>query len=170
MFSNAIISLFIPFNRAFYLLHLPISAHSLLILRSQSLLFVMDFNVKLFIKLRGFPLINIHFLRYSGWHICSTCQKASHYMCYTCTYSLCKGCTKDADFVFVRENKGLCGICMRTIMLIENSAQGNKEKVCWTFLSMPMHSVQFSPSSLLSFSLSLLWVSGEGVIWCWVKL
>ncbi|KAK7406780.1 hypothetical protein VNO78_08413 [Psophocarpus tetragonolobus] len=62
-----------------------------------------------------------------GWHICSVCQKASHYMCYTCTYSLCKGCTKDADFVCVRENKGLCGICMRTIMMIENSAQGNKE-------------------------------------------
>ncbi|XP_061345592.1 zinc finger CCCH domain-containing protein 44 [Gastrolobium bilobum] len=62
-----------------------------------------------------------------GWHICSSCQKASHYMCYTCTYSLCKGCTKDADFVSVRGNKGLCGICMRTIMLIENSAPGNKE-------------------------------------------
>ncbi|KAF7828930.1 Zinc finger CCCH domain-containing protein 44 [Senna tora] len=62
-----------------------------------------------------------------GWHICSICRKASHYMCYTCTYSLCKGCTKDADYLCVRGNKGLCGICMRTIMLIENSAQGNKE-------------------------------------------
>ncbi|KAL2348584.1 hypothetical protein Fmac_002584 [Flemingia macrophylla] len=51
-------------------------------------------------------------------------------MCYTCTYSLCKGCTKDADFVCVRDNKGMCGICMRTIMLIEKSAQGNKEMVC----------------------------------------
>ncbi|XP_061345635.1 zinc finger CCCH domain-containing protein 44-like [Gastrolobium bilobum] len=61
-----------------------------------------------------------------GWHICSVCGKASHYMCYTCTYSLCKRCTKDADFVCVRGNKGLCGICTRTIMLIENSAQGNK--------------------------------------------
>uniref|UniRef100_J3LJ69 Zinc finger CCCH domain-containing protein 44 n=1 Tax=Oryza brachyantha TaxID=4533 RepID=J3LJ69_ORYBR len=25
-----------------------------------------------------------------GWHICSSCEKAVHYMCYTCTYSLCK--------------------------------------------------------------------------------
>ncbi|KAK4262097.1 hypothetical protein QN277_027703 [Acacia crassicarpa] len=62
-----------------------------------------------------------------GWHICSICQKASHYMCYTCTYSLCKGCIKGADYLCVRGNKGLCGICMRTIMLIENSAHGNKE-------------------------------------------
>ena len=36
----------------------------------------------------------------------------------------------DADFVCIRDNKGLCGICMRTIMMIENSAQGNNEKVC----------------------------------------
>ncbi|XVE82526.1 hypothetical protein DITRI_Ditri16bG0012000 [Diplodiscus trichospermus] len=64
-----------------------------------------------------------------GWHICSTCQKASYYMCYTCTYSLCKNCTKDADYVNVRGNKGFCGTCMRTIMLIENGTSGNKEMV-----------------------------------------
>ncbi|XVF59731.1 hypothetical protein PTKIN_Ptkin07bG0299300 [Pterospermum kingtungense] len=64
-----------------------------------------------------------------GWHICSTCQKASYYMCYTCTYSLCKNCTKDADYVNVRGNKGFCGECMRAIMLIENITIGNKETV-----------------------------------------
>ncbi|OMO57010.1 Zinc finger, PHD-type [Corchorus capsularis] len=64
-----------------------------------------------------------------GWHICSTCQKASYYMCYTCTYSLCKNCTKDADYVNVRGNKGFCGTCMRTILLIENCTLGNKEMV-----------------------------------------
>ncbi|KAK7252948.1 hypothetical protein RIF29_37266 [Crotalaria pallida] len=75
-----------------------------------------------------------------GWHICSTCRKASHYMCYTCTYSLCKGCTKYSDFVCVRGNKGLCAICMKTIMLIENSARGNKcevdfdDKSSWEYL------------------------------------
>ncbi|CAI8588620.1 unnamed protein product [Vicia faba] len=77
-----------------------------------------------------------------GWHICSSCQKASHYMCYTCTYSLCKGCIQDADFVCVRGSKGLCGMCKKTIMMIENSAQGNKEmcevdfddKTSWEYL------------------------------------
>ncbi|KAK7367333.1 hypothetical protein VNO80_09342 [Phaseolus coccineus] len=77
-----------------------------------------------------------------GWHICSLCGKGSHYMCYTCTYSLCKGCTKRADFVSVRENKGLCGICKRTIMLVENCAQGDKavcevdfdDKSSWEYL------------------------------------
>ncbi|KAG8100865.1 hypothetical protein GUJ93_ZPchr0013g37949 [Zizania palustris] len=29
-----------------------------------------------------------------GWHICSSCEKAVHYMCYTCTYSVCKVCIK----------------------------------------------------------------------------
>ncbi|EEF30809.1 set domain protein, putative [Ricinus communis] len=63
------------------------------------------------------------------WHICSSCQKASHFMCYTCAYSLCKGCTKDADYVCLRGNKGFCGACMRTIMLIENISPGNTETV-----------------------------------------
>ncbi|KAK8478069.1 hypothetical protein V6N13_064840 [Hibiscus sabdariffa] len=64
-----------------------------------------------------------------GWHICSTCQKPSYYMCYTCTYSSCKKCTKDADYVNVRGNKGFCGLCMRTIMMIESTALGTKEMV-----------------------------------------
>ncbi|XP_022741080.1 zinc finger CCCH domain-containing protein 44-like isoform X2 [Durio zibethinus] len=65
----------------------------------------------------------------AGWHICSTCQKSSYYMCYTCTYSLCKNCTKDADYLNVRGNKGFCGMCMRTVVLIENSTLENKEMV-----------------------------------------
>ncbi|GAA0143652.1 hypothetical protein LIER_04285 [Lithospermum erythrorhizon] len=64
-----------------------------------------------------------------GWHICSVCQKASHYMCYTCTYSLCKGCTVNADYVGIRGNMGFCSTCMRTIMMIENKDQANKELV-----------------------------------------
>ncbi|XP_006340701.1 zinc finger CCCH domain-containing protein 44-like [Solanum tuberosum] len=64
-----------------------------------------------------------------GWHICSVCQKASHYLCYTCTYSLCKACTKNADYLCVRGNKGFCSTCMKTIMLIENKDQADKEMV-----------------------------------------
>ncbi|XP_020217008.1 zinc finger CCCH domain-containing protein 44 isoform X2 [Cajanus cajan] len=87
-----------------------------------------------------------------GWHICSVCQKAAHYMCYTCTYSLCKGCIKDADFVCVRENKGMCGICMRTIMLIENSAQGNKE----------MCEVDFDDKSSWEYLFKVYWIYLKG--------
>ncbi|CAH1437200.1 unnamed protein product [Lactuca virosa] len=64
-----------------------------------------------------------------GWHICSVCEKTSYHMCYTCTYSLCKGCSKKADFMCVRGDKGFCTICMKTITLIENSAQGKEVKV-----------------------------------------
>lgn len=51
-------------------------------------------------------------------------------MCYTCTYSLCKGCIKKADYVCVRGDKGFCTVCMKTILLIENNGQEKDEKVC----------------------------------------
>lgn len=65
-----------------------------------------------------------------GWHICSVCQKAAHYMCYTCPFSLCKGCTRDSSYLSVRGNKGFCTTCMKVIMLIENKEQTDKETVC----------------------------------------
>lgn len=55
-----------------------------------------------------------------GWHICSSCEKAVQYMCYTCTYSLCKGCIKQGKFFGVRGNKGFCDTCYATILLIES--------------------------------------------------
>ncbi|KAI3726536.1 hypothetical protein L1987_66334 [Smallanthus sonchifolius] len=63
-----------------------------------------------------------------GWHICSSCQKAAHHMCYTCTYSLCKVCIKKADYICVRGDKGFCTVCMKMIMLIENGGQEKDEK------------------------------------------
>ncbi|KAL8229317.1 hypothetical protein R6Q57_014217 [Mikania cordata] len=64
-----------------------------------------------------------------GWHICSICQKTAHHMCYTCTYSLCRGCLRKADYVGVRGDKGFCTICMKTILLIENNGQSEDGKV-----------------------------------------
>ncbi|KAK9071433.1 hypothetical protein SSX86_010002 [Deinandra increscens subsp. villosa] len=74
-----------------------------------------------------------------GWHICSICEKTSYHMCYTCTYSLCKGCIRKADFVCVRGDKGFCTVCMRTIMLIENSGDASAQvdfddKTSWEYL------------------------------------
>lgn len=77
-------------------------------------------------------LIFIRLFWNPGWHICSVCQKSAHYRCYTCPYSLCKGCTKGADYVCVRGDKGFCMACMKTIKLIEDMEQGNKELVCVT--------------------------------------
>ncbi|KAL4572963.1 hypothetical protein LXL04_019752 [Taraxacum kok-saghyz] len=56
-----------------------------------------------------------------GWHLCSICEKKAEYMCYTCTYSVCKSCIKTSDMLCVREKekRGLCEACMRTVMLIE---------------------------------------------------
>lgn len=55
-------------------------------------------------------------------------------MCYTCTFSLCKTCTKTNVLYRVREKekKGFCDTCMKTVMLIENSSQENQ---VYTFYS-----------------------------------
>lgn len=84
-----------------------------------------------------------------GWHICTTCQKDSFYMCYTCPYSVCKRCVRSSEYVVVRENKGFCGICMKTIMLIENAAEANKEKV----------QVDFDDQGSWEYLFKIYWVS-----------
>ncbi|XP_021302782.1 zinc finger CCCH domain-containing protein 44 [Sorghum bicolor] len=61
-----------------------------------------------------------------GWHICSSCEKAVQYMCYTCTYSVCKGCIQQGKFFGVRGNKGFCDTCYGTILLIESKDDGAK--------------------------------------------
>ncbi|EOA29875.1 hypothetical protein CARUB_v10012971mg [Capsella rubella] len=84
-----------------------------------------------------------------GWHICTACQKDSFYMCYTCPYSVCKRCVRSSEYVVVRENKGFCGICMKTIMLIENAAEANKEKV----------QVDFDDQGSWEYLFKIYWVS-----------
>lgn len=77
-----------------------------------------------------------------GWHQCShtNCQKNAYYMCYTCTFSLCKGCIKDAVILCVRGNKGFCEACIKIVMMIEDTAQGNQaqidfdDKSSWEYL------------------------------------
>ncbi|RID44253.1 hypothetical protein BRARA_I01063 [Brassica rapa] len=84
-----------------------------------------------------------------GWHICTACQKDSFYMCYTCPYSVCKRCVRSSEYVLVRENKGFCGICMKTIMLIENAPEANKEKV----------QVDFDDQGSWEYLFKIYWVS-----------
>ncbi|XP_017257744.1 zinc finger CCCH domain-containing protein 19 [Daucus carota subsp. sativus] len=77
-----------------------------------------------------------------GWHQCShtNCQKNAYYMCYTCTFSLCKGCIKDAVILCVRGNKGFCEACIKIVMMIEDNAQGSQaqidfdDKSSWEYL------------------------------------
>ncbi|KAK1357628.1 Zinc finger CCCH domain-containing protein 44 [Heracleum sosnowskyi] len=84
-----------------------------------------------------------------GWHICSVCQKAAHYMCYTCPFSLCKGCTRDSSYLSVRGNKGFCTTCMKVIMLIENKEQTDKETA----------KVDFDDSRNWEYLFKIYWVS-----------
>lgn len=57
-----------------------------------------------------------------GWHICSNCQKAAKYMCYTCTTSYCKECiTDESKYVCVRGTYGFCQSCHNTVTLIEQN-------------------------------------------------
>ncbi|XP_024995064.1 zinc finger CCCH domain-containing protein 19-like [Cynara cardunculus var. scolymus] len=77
-----------------------------------------------------------------GWHLCSICEKKAEYMCYTCTFSLCKACIKTNIIFCVREKekKGLCEACMKTVMLIEKNSEENQgnvdfdDKSSWEYL------------------------------------
>jgi SWIB/MDM2 domain/Plus-3 domain len=53
-------------------------------------------------------------------------------MCYTCTYSSCRRCLKNAKFFRVRGSKGFCDTCFGTIILIEDNNQ--EKKVILIFL------------------------------------
>ncbi|XP_071692097.1 zinc finger CCCH domain-containing protein 19-like [Rutidosis leptorrhynchoides] len=66
-----------------------------------------------------------------GWHLCSVCEKKADYMCYTCTFSLCKTCIKSNVLYSVKKNKkkGFCEACVKTIMLIDNDSQENQGNV-----------------------------------------
>ncbi|XP_009395393.2 zinc finger CCCH domain-containing protein 19 [Musa acuminata AAA Group] len=64
-----------------------------------------------------------------GWHICSSCERSAHHMCFTCTHALCRGCIKESGFFCVRGNKGFCQTCMSTVMLIETNEHGNEKMI-----------------------------------------
>ncbi|WOL10071.1 hypothetical protein Cni_G18825 [Canna indica] len=87
-----------------------------------------------------------------GWHICSICQKASTYMCCTCTYSLCKNCIREATFFCVRDSKGFCETCYKTIMLIESDGQANEEKA----------RIDFDDRSSWEYLFKVYWVTLKG--------
>ncbi|KAF7073808.1 hypothetical protein CFC21_078749, partial [Triticum aestivum] len=48
-------------------------------------------------------------------------------MCYTCTFSLCKTCIKETNFISVRGTKGFCETCLNTVMLIENKEEATEQ-------------------------------------------
>ncbi|XP_006650969.3 uncharacterized protein LOC102711416 [Oryza brachyantha] len=86
-----------------------------------------------------------------GWHICSSCEKAVHYMCYTCTYSLCKVCIKQGKFFSVRGTKGFCDTCYTTILLIESKDEGDGKIV-----------VDFDDQNSWEYLFKLYWLDLKG--------
>ncbi|KAG6509605.1 hypothetical protein ZIOFF_027605 [Zingiber officinale] len=54
-------------------------------------------------------------------------------MCFSFTYSLCKGCIQESGFICLRENKGFCEACMSTVMLIETKEYGNGQMITVDF-------------------------------------
>uniref|UniRef100_A0A0E0K7S9 Zinc finger CCCH domain-containing protein 44 n=1 Tax=Oryza punctata TaxID=4537 RepID=A0A0E0K7S9_ORYPU len=86
-----------------------------------------------------------------GWHICSSCEKAVHYMCYTCTYSLCKVCIKQGKFFSVRGTKGFCDTCYSTILLIESKDEGDTKIV-----------VDFDDQNSWEYLFKLYWLDLKG--------
>lgn len=86
-----------------------------------------------------FNIIFIFWLGLPGWHICSKCQKSASYMCYTCTYSLCKICVNEAEFTCIRGKKGFCPSCMGAILLMETSENADEKVGTLIFLNAQFH-------------------------------
>ncbi|XP_040383977.1 zinc finger CCCH domain-containing protein 19-like isoform X2 [Oryza brachyantha] len=72
-------------------------------------------------------------------------------MCYTCTYSLCKGCIKQGKFFGVRGNKGFCDTCFGTILLIESKDE-DRAKV----------NVDFDDKNSWEYLFKLYWLDLKG--------
>ncbi|KAM0839651.1 hypothetical protein ACQ4PT_060179 [Festuca glaucescens] len=85
------------------------------------------------------------------WHICSSCEKAVQFMCYTCTYSLCRGCVNQGKYFGVRGNKGFCDTCYATILLIESKDE-NATKV----------KVDFDDKNSWEYLFKLYWLELKG--------
>ncbi|MED6137723.1 hypothetical protein PIB30_067587 [Stylosanthes scabra] len=54
-------------------------------------------------------------------HICSLCNRASKFRCFCCPMAVCGRCLCDTEFAVVTRNKGLCHICLKLAILIEEN-------------------------------------------------
>ncbi|KFK28072.1 hypothetical protein AALP_AA8G468200 [Arabis alpina] len=58
-------------------------------------------------------------------HICYLCPKRPKLYCLCCPHAVCEGCVTRADFIHLKENKGLCNECHEYVDALEEIREYN---------------------------------------------
>ncbi|KAL0643147.1 hypothetical protein Bca4012_041437 [Brassica carinata] len=53
------------------------------------------------------------------WHSCYLCNKRPKLFCLCCPHAVCQGCVTRAEFIHLKENKGLCNHCQEYVITLE---------------------------------------------------
>ncbi|CAN8251741.1 unnamed protein product [Cochlearia groenlandica] len=53
------------------------------------------------------------------WHRCYLCKKRPTLYCLCCPHAVCKGCVTHAEFIRLKDDKGLCNQCEEYVIAIE---------------------------------------------------
>ncbi|VVB17915.1 unnamed protein product [Arabis nemorensis] len=53
------------------------------------------------------------------WHSCYLCSKRPKLCCLCCPHAVCEGCVTHAEFIHLKENKGLCNQCQEYVYALE---------------------------------------------------
>ncbi|CAG7860414.1 unnamed protein product [Brassica rapa] len=53
------------------------------------------------------------------WHSCYLCNKKPKLFCLCCPHAVCQGCVTHAEFIHLKENKGLCSNCQEYVITLE---------------------------------------------------
>lgn len=55
----------------------------------------------------------------SECHSCYLCGKRPKLLCLCCPQSVCEGCVTHAEFIHLKEDKGLCNQCQEYVVVLE---------------------------------------------------
>ncbi|XP_010460909.1 PREDICTED: uncharacterized protein At5g08430-like [Camelina sativa] len=53
------------------------------------------------------------------WHSCYLCRKTPKLWCLCCPHAVCEDCVTHAEFIQLKENKGLCNECKELVEILE---------------------------------------------------
>ncbi|XP_074363162.1 uncharacterized protein LOC141703592 [Apium graveolens] len=64
----------------------------------------------------------------SDAHSCFICHKGQDFICVGCPKALCRHCIGQVEFVQIRGNKGLCHVCLKYGLLVEEKKDGDYDR------------------------------------------
>ena len=72
------------------------------------------------------------------WHSCYLCNKKPKLFCLCCPHAVCQGCVTHAEFIHLKENKGLCSHCQEYVITLEEIQEYDATGVMFQNLPHPL--------------------------------